>query len=227
ITTMKKDELFLPPGHYYSPIAGPGDLERYLRLRALPLPEQIAGVDLNDTEQMGHLRGMQAEYSNLPEFPPHRIAEARYYYLNPEFAYQDAVALRYFMRRHRPTRVIEVGCGHSSTVMLDCDAQYLDSSTAFTFIDPYPDRLLANVLESDAARCTIMRSSVQDVDPDLFSRLQRDDLLFIDTSHVVKLCGDVNFYLFEIFPRLASWRPHSCARHRLSIRVSPELRGRR
>jgi len=87
--------------------------------------------------------------------------------------------------------------------MLDTADAYAIASQ-FTFIDPNPGRLLENITEVDHRRCNVLVQKVQDVDVSMFSALQRNDVLFIDSSHVAKLCSDVNWYFFEIFPRLAS-----------------------
>jgi predicted O-methyltransferase YrrM len=200
---MSSDGLFVPPGHFYSPIPGLDEIDRYRRHALQPLPDTILAVDLNQSEQTENLRAMIAEYQALPAFPADKAAGLRYYYLNSEFAYQDAIALRYFFRRYRPRRVVEVGCGYSSACMLDtADANALP--TEFTFVEPYPERLLENMTESDKVRCSLRVEKLQDVDLAVFTRLQEHDVLFIDSSHVAKLCSDVNWYMFEILPRLAS-----------------------
>jgi hypothetical protein len=43
---------------------------------------------------------------------------------------------------------------------------------------------------------------VQDVPLDEFTRLEDGDVLFIDTSHVVKTGGDVQYEFLEVLPRL-------------------------
>jgi hypothetical protein len=45
---------------------------------------------------------------------------------------------------------------------------------------------------------------VQDVTLDLYAELDRDDVLFIDSTHVMKTGSDVCHELFAILPRLAS-----------------------
>jgi hypothetical protein len=45
---------------------------------------------------------------------------------------------------------------------------------------------------------------VQKVPLSTFEALESGDLLFIDSSHVSKAGSDLNYLLFEVFPRLAS-----------------------
>jgi hypothetical protein len=43
---------------------------------------------------------------------------------------------------------------------------------------------------------------VQEVELELFQQLGAGDVLFIDSSHVVKTGGDVNYLYLEVLPRL-------------------------
>ena len=94
------NDLFVPPGHYYSPIPGDDEIQRYWKYREQPLPQTIASIDFNAREQDEALSGMMiGEYRTLPSCPANRKGRPRYYDLNPELAYRDAVALRYFLRK--------------------------------------------------------------------------------------------------------------------------------
>jgi Methyltransferase domain len=54
----------------------------------------------------------------------------------------------------------------------------------------------------DHQRATILRVPVQDVPLATFNALESGDILFIDSTHVLKTCSDVEFELFCILPRL-------------------------
>jgi hypothetical protein len=75
-------------------------------------------------------------------------------------------------------------------------------------IDPFPQRF-QDLLQSKPHLATknvtvsTISKRVQDVDLNIYSNLKRNDILFIDSSHVLKTGSDVNFELFEIFPLLA------------------------
>ena len=79
------NDLFVPPGHYYSPIPGDDEIQRYWKYREQPLPQTIASIDFNAREQDENLSGMISEYRTLPSFPANRDGQLRYYYLNPEW----------------------------------------------------------------------------------------------------------------------------------------------
>jgi hypothetical protein len=83
-------------------------------------------------------------------------------------------------------------------------ADYFRLETKFTFIEPYPDRLKSLLLRDDIENCSIIDEPVQSVNMDLFRSLNENDILFIDSSHIMKTGSDVNFELFEILPNLKS-----------------------
>ncbi len=49
---------------------------------------------------------------------------------------------------------------------------------------------------------SLIEKKVQDIDLEFFSQLGTDDILFIDSSHTVKIGGDVNYLFLEVLPRL-------------------------
>jgi hypothetical protein len=106
------------------------------------------------------------------------------------------------LRALRPARIIEIGSGHSSACMLDTSDLYLDKETQFTFIDPYCAKLRTMLLESDLERVTILEMPVQEVDLALFDQLNTNDVLFVDSSHVMKIGSDLHTLFFDILPRL-------------------------
>lgn len=114
----------------------------------------------------------------------------------------EAVILHAFLRELKPKRLVEIGSGFSSASALDTIEAHLGSGVACTFIDPYPQRLDALLTPDDKRRLTILRQPVQKVDLAVFDALGENDILFIDTSHVLKTASDVVFELFEILPRL-------------------------
>src|SRR5262249_2642609 len=109
----------------------------------------------------------------------------------------------YCMIRHvRPRRIVEIGSGYSSCAMLDVNELFFDNSINCTFIDPYPQLLRDLIKESDQERVRILGEKVQEVDIDIFCELTAPDILFIDSSHVVKTGSDVNYIIFKVLPLL-------------------------
>jgi len=102
---------------------------------------------------------------------------------------------------YKPRRVIEIGGGFSSAVMLDTADEH-GLQTRFTVVDPFPNTLRALILPRDENNVEIIEKPVQDVDLALFSTLSEDDILFIDSTHVLKTQSDVCREFFGIMPIL-------------------------
>jgi predicted O-methyltransferase YrrM len=195
--------LGTPPGHYYSPLPDVAELARDdRRVFADPGPN-LPGVALEREAQLALLAELAKYHPDLP-FDARPTPGLRYHYDNTYFPYPDGVPLYCLLRHLRPGRVVEVGSGYSSAVMLDTDDRSLGGTTRFTFIDPYPDRLNGLLRPEDRGRCQVLASRVQDVPMGVFEALGPGDLLFIDSSHVSKIGSDVNHLFLEVLPRLAA-----------------------
>jgi hypothetical protein len=86
--------------------------------------------------------------------------------------------------------------------MLDTNERFLQHSLELTFIEPYAGRLLSLLTDIDKQRTTIIEAFVQAVPLTTYDQLEAGDILFVDSTHVVKTGSDVNHILFEILPRL-------------------------
>ncbi len=193
-----------PPGHFYCPIPSREDIERYLQTLPSHPPAQLPGIDLRPEAQRALLDIYAGYYAELP-FPERPSPAFRYFYENDFFSYADAIFLYCFLRHFRPRRIIEVGSGFSSAVMLDTAERFLDPSPTFTFIEPFPEERLEKLLRpTDLPKVTILRQTLQATPLELFQQLEDGDLLFIDSSHVLKCGSDVQRLLFEILPAVPS-----------------------
>lgn len=105
----------------------------------------------------------------------------------------DAAAAYAMVREAKPRRIVEVGSGHSTRFLARAAADGgLD--TRITAIDPKPRASISGL------KVDWLRSQVQDLET--FPLLEKDDILFIDSSHQVKPGNDVDFLLHEVIPRL-------------------------
>jgi predicted O-methyltransferase YrrM len=192
---------FVPPGHFYSPIPSQDDVKRDAdRLFGTP-GRTVPGIELNEVRQLALLEEIKHSYRDL-SFPAHKAPDHRYFYENSMYSYSDAIFLNGMIRHARPKRIVEVGSGHSSAAMLDTIDRHLPGPVECTFIEPYPERLQSLLRPEDMGRVTILKERVQDVGLEPFLALERDDILFIDSSHTVKIGSDVNHLLGEVLPRL-------------------------
>ena len=105
------------------------------------------------------------------------------------------------MRLHKPSRIVEVGSGYSSAVMLDTVRNH-GLPTELTFVEPYPWRLRHLVSQSTLQTCKVVESTLQAAPVEVFTSLESGDFLFIDSSHVLKAGSDLEVLYFSILPRL-------------------------
>ena len=190
-----------PAGHFYSPLPDVADVAARREKLFDRNVTECPAVDLRTECQLALLTEFSQFYGELP-FSEEPAAGLRYYYNNGFFKHGDAIVLYAMLRRLRPKQVIEVGSGFSSAVMLDTTDKFLQRDVRFTFIDPYPNRLFGLLSDPDKRRHRVVQERVQDVAVEEFKSLGTGDVLFIDSSHVVKIGSDVRHLLWEVLPRL-------------------------
>lgn len=190
-----------PPGHFHSPIPDLQEIDANVDAIFDRSCKTVSAINLNEKEQLRLIHAFAATYKEMP-FQNKPIPGYRYYLDNPFFSFGDGVILYSFLRHFRPKRVIEIGSGFSSAAMLDVRDHFFDTPIKFTFIEPRPERLHAVLTERDKKVCQIETRLVQKVDIGLFEDLEKNDILFVDSSHVGKIQSDVSHIIFNIFPRL-------------------------
>lgn len=202
--TAERDKFQLgwPPGHFYSPIPSLEDVKRDEE-QIFRVPAHLPDVELNVDGQIALFDQIKRYYPEQP-FEDDKKDGLRYFFVNPNYSYGEAIMLYCLMRHLRPKRIVEVGSGYSSCAMLDTNELFLGGSTFCTFIEPYPQLLQSLIKDADHDRIEIVQSRLQDIDIQTFSALSPGDILFIDSTHVSKVNSDVNYIFFEILPRLRS-----------------------
>ena len=112
----------------------------------------------------------------------------------------DSIVLYTMIRKFKPKRYIEVGCGFSSRVSSAAAKKNNehDQVTSVKYIEPYPGPRL----DQEGLCGELIEKKIQDVDIEFFSSLDAGDMLFIDTSHVLKAQSDVEWELLHILPVL-------------------------
>lgn len=192
---------FVPPGHFYSPIPALDDIRANEDTIFDAVSRNVQGIDLREDEQLNLLTKFKDYYAELP-FHPKKTPNLRFFFDNPAYSYSDAILLYCMIRHVKPARIIEVGSGYSSCVMLDTNELFFNGAIATTFIDPYPELLFSLIRDQDRKKIRIIGGRVQDLDLKEFDSLEANDFLFIDSTHVSKFYSDVNRIFFEILPRI-------------------------
>jgi hypothetical protein len=188
------------PGHHYSPVPSRAEVLAHIEARKRKTPE-LSDIRFNHEQQFEVLRAFEEFYRDLP-FTDLPNGSSRYYYDQTMFCYPDAIFLYSFLRQTAPARIIEVGSGFSSAVILDTVDRFFPTPPEITFIEPYITRLQTLLRGTDKNRVTVIQDQLQNLPVEQFSSLSSGDLLFIDSSHVMKYGSDLQFLFFEVIPRL-------------------------
>ena len=185
-------------GHYYSVIPSLEDVNN--RSEMIYKTDKLGGININMDEQRKNLKELQLLHDQAP-FHSSRLK--RFQIENGSFSYDDAPVLHYMLRKIKPRQIIEIGSGNSSALMLDTNEYYMNNSIKeFTFIDIDLTLFKSNLIENDEMKINMLEMPIQDVDLTIFEKLEANDLLFIDSSHVSKIGSDLHTIMFEILPIL-------------------------
>ena len=181
---------------YYSPIPDLAQLppERWqardeLRGIALDLDAQIAFVESDLAPRLAGLnwgKDVAPAYAYDPGNDSYSLADAR---------------ILYAMVRHlRPRQIVELGSGQTTRVMAQaCRENAAEGHPArLRAFDPFPTAIddgLPGLAE-------LNRTKAQDVSEEVFAKLGSGDILFVDTTHTVKIASDVNDIILRVLPLL-------------------------
>jgi hypothetical protein len=188
--------------HYYLPIPEASDLGNGYWERT----SELVGVDMNEAFALDLLGRVFLTYMDefRAKFPLHGDSgENGFYLINGNYMAIDAHVYYSLIRHLRPRRVVEIGSGFSTMIAgAACLQNQKDSGTAprLTAIEPHPPPALKAGL---GGLSELIQQKVQNVPLDVFTSLEANDILFIDSSHVLREGGDVQFEFGEILPRLA------------------------
>lgn len=194
--------MWVPPGHFYSPIPSLDDVARHADRIFAPPPRTLPGVDLREAQQVDLVQQLAAFHDEMP-WRDEPVPGLLYRYGNGAFDAADAVLLHGLLRHVRPARIVEAGSGWSTCLMLDCNRRFFGDRIAITAIDPLPATLPRVLRPEDHGRGRLLAMPLQDAPLSLFTELVAGDVLFVDSTHVCRIDSDVNRLLFEILPVLA------------------------
>ena len=183
------------PVHFYQPIPNTQSLSETLWSR----PSELTGIDMNDAVQLDLLRNQFPKFrGEYDQFPAEATSEPiRFSLNNGLFDGTDALVAYCMIRHFQPRLIIEVGSGFSSLVAVEAIAK--SEGSALICIEPFPPDFLR---KGFPGLHSLIDKKVEDIDVEFFSQLGSGDILFIDSSHTVRIGGDVNYLFLEVLPRL-------------------------
>lgn len=172
------------PIHYYEPLPDFRSItaEQINRRRTYP------GIHFNWDEQLKLINDLSAYSDELPAL--------QFDFANGFFNGFDAAAYYSLIRHLQPHRIVEIGGGYSTQIANKALAG--NGAGKLTCIEPYPEERLNGA----KLHIELITKRVEEIDVDFFSRLEANDILFIDSSHTVKFGSDVCYEFLEVLPIL-------------------------
>lgn len=182
--------------HYYEPLFDS-------RILSKPLDEdrKLPGINLNVSGQLEILESFSFT-EELKDVPRSKVVEGHFYMDNGSFVSGDAEYLYNLIRLKKPAKIFEIGSGYSTLMARKAITKNKEEVSGYQCkhlcIEPYEAPWL------EAAGVTVIRQKVEEVGTSLFAELESGDILFIDSSHMIRPQGDVLFEYLELIPTLKS-----------------------
>jgi len=194
--------LHVTKNHFLSPIPDMGALPADVFTRRSELP----GIDMRDAEQLATLRRLGETYGpEISALPRAQRAEGGFFLDNGAFSGPDAQMYYGLVRLLKPKRIVEIGGGWSTlcaSLALEANDREGSSGEIVSY-EPYPYDFLVQASKRDA-RIRLEQTVIQEVPLAAFTELAEGDVLFIDSSHVLKIGSDVQYEFLEVLPRVRS-----------------------
>jgi predicted O-methyltransferase YrrM len=180
--------------HYYEPLYNFDRLKRDLYKN-----RNLSGIKFDLNNQLKNIRKLNFADElinlNLKEKSPNY----GFNFNNKFFESGDAEIYYQVIRYFKPSRIIEIGSGYSTLMALEAikkNKEEKKSKSIITCIEPYENTWL------DQLDIKIIRKKIEDIRPEKYLNLNKNDILFVDSSHMIRPQGDVLKIFLEILPRL-------------------------
>ncbi len=185
-----------PAADYYQPLRPVAELERHAARWFRP--SALAGLEIDlpamELELEKLVTAHLAEYQELPSYDENR---RRMY--GPGFTRVDALVLFLMLRHHRPARYVEVGSGLSTCYAWHAAQRNSAAGRPMRMkvVDPFVGRGVREL-----AGVEVVAREAQDVPVRELADLAAGDVLFIDSTHIVRIDGEVPYLVLEVLPAL-------------------------
>ena len=189
--------VHLEPVHYYSNVPNRAWLRANREVWQKPflargmewsLDDQLAWLQREVTPHLAEVDGLRAFHQATSQT------------FGPGYGPIESQVLHGFVRSAAPARIVEVGSG-VSTALARAAAERNRAEgrgpTAITCIEPFPKPALRALEGIDLHVVPCQLSP-----PELFGRLERGDLLFIDSTHAVRTGSELPFLYLDVIPDL-------------------------
>jgi hypothetical protein len=192
--------LHVTPNHFYWPVPD----TRKIRRTVWSKPSELPAINFGEATQLALLEKFATQYkAEYDQFPRGKTSiPHQYYMLNGQYDSVDAEILYCMVREFQPSKIVEVGSGYSTLLSAQAllkNRERGGHDGSLTAIEPYPSQALT---DGFPGLSRLIVSAVQDVPFSEFEALGENDILFIDSSHILAVGSDVEHLFLEVVPRL-------------------------
>jgi hypothetical protein len=195
---LKRIGVYPIRDHYYEPLFNDAHLRKPLnKERYLP------GINFNLEGQIKFLETLKSSDELISlELNSPVLSSSEFGLGNGTFEAGDAEFLYQIIRSLKPRKIVEIGSGNSTKIArlaVERNQRELGRETTHICIEPFEEPWLEQL-----SGIKLIRNRVETVSFDWAAELDEGDILFIDSSHMIRPQGDVLCEYLEIFPRLKS-----------------------
>jgi hypothetical protein len=192
--TLLRVGVFPLRAHYYDP-----QFDHRAPRRPFAAERPLPGIDWNAEEQLRRLQALTYA-DELADLPEHATGTLEFHLDNGAFVAGDAEYWYQLLRATKPQRIFEIGSGHSTRMAIHALQRNRADDPSYrcrhVCIEPYEMPWL------EQSGVEVVRRRVEELDVAFFAELEAGDILFIDSSHIIRPQGDVLFEYLELLPTL-------------------------
>ena len=190
---LRKMGIFPIRNHYYEPLYDMTNVD------LSGTPRDLPGIDFREAEQRELLNSFSAD--DMPvDLDKAATSDTQFTYRNRNFGGGDADLWFHVVRHFRPGKIFEIGSGHSTRMArLALEKNEADDSNYqcnHVCIEPYEMPWLEKL------GIEIRRQKLEELDLSMFDQLGENDILFVDSSHMIRPGGEVLVEYLQLMPRL-------------------------
>ena len=191
---LKKVGVYPILDHYYQPLFNDARLKKSLRQ-----PRHLPGINFNHNEQLALMKKL-IHHKEIRDLKLTKLPESIYDFdIRGAFKFGDAEFLYQIIRLLKPKKFVEIGSGSSTKIAyqaLKKNKEETNIKSEHICIEPYEMPWLEDI------GVKVIRKLAEDCDANIFTSLEENDILFIDSSHIIRPQGDVLKEYLEIIPNL-------------------------
>ena len=193
-TILKKIGVFPIIKNYYEPIFDFDNLKNNLNSK-----RYLPGINFNTQQQIEFLKKLEY-FDELKNLNLTKNTQNYNFSIKNNFFEEGDAEIYYSIIRYlKPKSIIEIGSGHSSLIALEAIDKNFKADqikSELLCVEPYENSWL------EKKGINVIRKRIEDVQDDLIINLRKNDILFIDSSHVIKPQGDILKIFLELLPKL-------------------------